>query len=543
MQNRLFITLVLSLLFCGCQKAPQDIVETGINRLSVGFMGGSDTVIVKSSAGGWTVMDVADWLTVEKLGDTAIRVVSTPNLSVTERSSSVELRLGKATRELFVIQSAVPGGALEHTLDSLALIAIYDACGGDEWYYMQGENHNPWPLEKPIGTWHGVGTTYIAGQTRVSSLDLTALGLTGSVPDELKNLTALHNLSLSGGDLRGNPMGILSQLPLLQLLDLSYNFTLDVSSTLQIGSLGSLLSLNLSGIDLKGSYPTYLGSMTNLISLSMAGCSLGGDIDHAIRGMKALVHLNLSDNNMQGVFPQWIGELTHLQELDLSLDSLSGSIPAGIGELRQLRELKLGYNVIAGALPSSIGQLVDMETLNLAGNSITSIPQQIGLCRKLQYLDISANQIKALPFSIGDLSQLEQFYGSACKITTIPESIYGIKTLQIIDLSNNQLDGELSPLWGGMTNLTMLILNNNNIVKNIPAEIIRAPKLEKLVVNMNKMSGTIPGAVVDDIRFGGVWNSEFYICPQQVGYGFANCDYNNNSDWNDENSGGYIGRR
>lgn len=543
MQFKLLITLSLTATLLSCQKENPAIIEMEINRLSIGFMGGSDTVSIKSSGNGWSVVDVADWLTVEKLGDTALRVVSTPNLSVTERSSSVELRLDKTIQELFVIQSAVPGGALEHTLDSLALVAIYDACGGDEWYYMPSKNDNPWQLEKPIGTWHGVGTTSIAGQTRVYSLDLTALGLTGSLPNELKNLTALNNLSLSGGDLRGNPMAILAQLSLLKVLDLSYNFRLNVSSTPAIGSFDALLSLNLSGIDLKGQYPTYLGSMTNLISLSMAGCSLRGGIDPAIRGMKSLIHLNLSDNNMQGVFPQWIGELTHLQKLDLSLNSMSGSLTAGIGELRDMRELKLGFNVITGTLPSSIGQLTQMEILNLAGNQITALPQQIGLCRQLQYLDISANQIEALPASIGDLSQLEQLYASACQITAIDESIYRLKTLQIIDLSSNQLSGELSPLWGSMTNLEMLILNNNNFVGNIPVEMLRAPKLEKLIINMNKMSGTIPGAVVDDIRFGGVWNSEFYICPQQVGYGFANCDYNNNSDWNDENSGGYIGRR
>ena len=74
--------------------------------------------------------------------------------------------------------------------DRDALVALYNATGGTGW-----TNRANWLSGEPIGDWYGV-TTDAAG--RVTSLNLRSNNLTGSLPTEIGNLTALRFLYLYG---------------------------------------------------------------------------------------------------------------------------------------------------------------------------------------------------------------------------------------------------------------------------------------------------------------------------------------------------------
>ena len=129
--------------------------------------------------------------------------------------------------------------------DRAVLEAFYRATAGDNWW-----NHANWLTDRPLGEWHGVNTD---SDGRVITLDIHANSLTGSIPPEIGNLTALKWLRLDWNDLSG-------------------------SIPPELGNLTRLEWLTLSANDLTGSIPPELGSLTNLWVLGLSDNSLTGSI-------------------------------------------------------------------------------------------------------------------------------------------------------------------------------------------------------------------------------------------------------------------------
>lgn len=72
--------------------------------------------------------------------------------------------------------------------DREALIAFYNATGGDNW-----TNNTNWCSDKPLDEWYGVGCT----NGRVTTLSLTDNNLQGLLPDKIGDLTELRLLRLN----------------------------------------------------------------------------------------------------------------------------------------------------------------------------------------------------------------------------------------------------------------------------------------------------------------------------------------------------------
>ena len=73
------------------------------------------------------------------------------------------------------------------------------------------------------------------------------------------------------------------------------------------------------------------------------------------------------------------------------------SLPAEIGQLTTLRFLHLNYNQLT-TLPTQIGQLTSLETLHLSGNNKTmSLPGSISKLYSLRMLSLGGYQFKHFP--------------------------------------------------------------------------------------------------------------------------------------------------
>ncbi len=127
--------------------------------------------------------------------------------------------------------------------DRDVLVALYHATGGDNW-----TNNENWLSDAPIGTWYGV-TTDESG--RVIELILWFNKLSGTIPPELGDLTALTALRLNGNNLNG-------------------------TIPPELGNLTALTALNLSDNQLSGTIPPELGHLGNLDALYLAGNRLTG---------------------------------------------------------------------------------------------------------------------------------------------------------------------------------------------------------------------------------------------------------------------------
>ena len=115
------------------------------------------------------------------------------------------------------VKQAEAQGSVES--DRAALVALYDATGGDNW----NDNTN-WKSDKPLDQWYGITTD---NNGRVTRIDLSNNNLTGSIPSELDNFTNLLILYLDHNNLSGSiPPVICNLLPKMRKFNINENWEL-----------------------------------------------------------------------------------------------------------------------------------------------------------------------------------------------------------------------------------------------------------------------------------------------------------------------------
>ena len=92
------------------------------------------------------------------------------------------------------------GGAGEADGDRAVLLALYRATNGAGWMNNEGEEGGGWNLSAPLSTWYGVTTD---NDGRVTALHLDNNNLHGFIPSDLSDLPALQILDLSNNNLSG----------------------------------------------------------------------------------------------------------------------------------------------------------------------------------------------------------------------------------------------------------------------------------------------------------------------------------------------------
>ena len=156
-----------------------------------------------------------------------------------------------------------------------ALLTVHNATDGGRWTKKAG-----WLLSADPCVWLGVSCS----DEQVVQLRLTSNKLTGSIPAELGNLTALSFLDLSGNQLSGPIPTELGSLTALSNLVLSRN-NLTGSIPAELGNLTALRSLRLGRNQLSGAIPTELGNLTNLEVLFMHTNQLTGLVPLPVAGL------------------------------------------------------------------------------------------------------------------------------------------------------------------------------------------------------------------------------------------------------------------
>ena len=177
--------------------------------------------------------------------------------------------------------------------DSLALVALYNSTEGANW-----ANNTNWLSEEPLYSWYGVSG--IGG--RVSSLDLSKNKLSGTIPEEIGNLTALHSLSLWDNQL-------------------------------------------------SGPIPPELCDLVHLEHMSLGDNELSGPIPPEIGNLTALHNVSLWGNRLSGAIPSEIGNLRVLETLRLQYNMLSGNIPSSIVQLTNLKPnyVNIAHNMLSSS--------------------------------------------------------------------------------------------------------------------------------------------------------------------------------------------------
>ncbi len=157
-----------------------------------------------------------------------------------------------------------------------SLRELYRATNGDSWRNNSGWNTTATPSSMAeFNSWYGLTVR----DDRLVEIDLNTNSLTGTLPIELGNLTALERLFLD----RNQISGFIPE---------------------QLGDLSWLNWLGLSENRLTGSMPASLGKLTRLEHLYLNDNQLTGQISPMLGGLQVLRRLDVHDNQLSGEIPR-----------------------------------------------------------------------------------------------------------------------------------------------------------------------------------------------------------------------------------------------
>ena len=335
----------------------------------------------------------------------------------------------------------------EKQLARWALAVFYYSTNGDDWL-----DNFRWLSDFDECTWYAAGVPACNADRKFSNLVLGANDLVGTLPAEIgllsNGLEAINVRGLSSLNLNGTLPDSLRFLTMLKELSVPGNsFTGTIPSALR--GLDALEELDFNGNKYKGKIPgTRLSSIKSLKSLNLGDCDFTGEIPTQFGKLKNLTSLVLHGNGLNGTIPEQLGNLDDLEVLDLDDNELT-FIPRIIGDLTNLKTLSVANNKIQGTVHTEFGRLMNLEGFFISNNEFGyQIPSEFGQLTKLRDgFDVSMNQlIGSVPAELGALTELRQFRITGNRIAgTLPDSLSALSQLRVFRVDENDLIGDVPP--------------------------------------------------------------------------------------------------
>nr|TKW40297.1 hypothetical protein SEVIR_1G236700v2 [Setaria viridis] len=182
-------------------------------------------------------------------------------------------------------------------------------------------------------------------------------------------------------------------------------------------------------------------------------------------------------------------------------NNLSGGIPQTLSNLSSLRQLSLEGNTLGNTLPSNFGNALPSLQILYLGNDM--------LVSGLIDWDLSSNKFTGqIPSIFGSLSGLSilnleenmleasdsagwEFFDALTNCRIVPPSIGKFRALVRLSLGINNLTGTID--WiGKLQKLHKLNLNNNNFIGAIPPSLSNLTQLTTMSFAENKFTDFIP---------------------------------------------------
>ncbi|KAI9397091.1 hypothetical protein POPTR_004G231300v4 [Populus trichocarpa] len=310
----------------------------------------------------------------------------------------------------------------------VASFQIYTETYGDDFTVMSilkdAWENTPrnWVGADPCGgKWEGIS----CHNSRVTSITLAAVGLTGELSGDISSLSEL------------------------EVLDLSDN------------------------TGLNGTLPPSIVNLKKLKNLKLAGCSFSGPIPELIGSLQLLEFLDLNSNRFTGSIPHSLGNLSKLIVLDLFNNLLDGAIPVSSGNTSGLDMLvnalhfHLGGNQLSGTIPKELFRS-DMTLIHviLHDNNLTgSIPSTLGLVHTLEAVRFEGNSLTGpVPPNLNNLTTVKTLMMENTGLEgQIPPTLFDLPSLQTLILRNNQLNGTLDIARSSSSQLEAIDMRNNLI--------------------------------------------------------------------------------
>ncbi|KAL4271160.1 hypothetical protein GQ457_13G004640 [Hibiscus cannabinus] len=353
-----------------------------------------------------------------------------------------------------------------------------------------------WSMSASVCDWIGVGCG--SKHPRVTSLSLSNMSLSGTIPPHLGNLSFLARFDIESNSFLGSLPVELANLHRLKYISFAKNnFTGDIP--LWFGSFPKLEALFLQGNYFTGVIPSSLCYLPKLEILDLHQNNLKGQIPEEIGNLPSLNKLYLQNNQISGPIPSSIFNISSLQDVAFKSNYLSGPIPSIPHNMSSLQIIDFGWNNLTGHLPwNMFDHLPRLQKIYLDRNQFSGeIPAGLFKHEQLQVLWLSHNQFGGtVPEGLGNLTKLKQlFIGWNNFKGEIPWQIGNLNALEMLSFIHSALEGPIPSFIGNLSHLTVLDLSFNNFTGTIPIEISNLPNLDTLYLGDNNLSGPIPPAI------------------------------------------------
>ncbi|CAN1295352.1 Probable LRR receptor-like serine/threonine-protein kinase At3g47570 [Linum perenne] len=391
------------------------------------------------------------------------------------------------------------GVLLSNETDRLALLEFKSKISGDPLGVLSSWNDSVHFCE-----WYGVSCSR-RHYGRVTVLDLSSHGISGSISPYVGNLSFLKFLRLYNNSFTGEIPPEIGRLRRLEQLRL-YNNLLDGEIPSNISRCSALTVFRVDYNELVGGLPWQLGLLNKLQYFYVISNNLTGSIPLAFGNLSSLLVFDGTYNQLSGRVPHTLGQLKSLTKLYLNINNLSGEIPASIFNLSSLTNLWFGLNYqLHGSIPWNLGlTLPNLERFDVAFNSLNgSVPPSLSNASNLVLLQIHNNNFTGSMPSMTNSNKLSWFTisnnslgsGKANDLSFLC-SLTNATHLENLAIENNYFGGSLPQHLGNLSkNLKSLSFNDNHISGNIPSSIQHLVSLTEFWVYNNDLSGTIPSSI------------------------------------------------
>ena len=438
-----------------------------------------------------------------------------------------------------------PEPVFSRQLDSLTLVAIYNASDGANWA------KNKWDLSKPMTEWPAVT---LNEDGRVSALKLSTSGVITkewTLPAEISNLTELTDLRINSNKLTGNIPDEVYDLAKLQYLYFQ-NDNITGALSPKLGQLTELTELYVDrNANMTGGIPKEIGNLKKLSRINISQSGIGGEIPAELGQCESLLQFMAFKTNLSGELPD-IWDMPVLQTVMLHTNpGLTGNLPNSLSKLKPIVKgttvtapsLQLYGCSFTGTIPDSFAELhektkqVYVEKNKMSGVISLAVqahpnfsswrydPQQEGYGLTLE--EVNYRQVDSLAlvkiYTIADGANWKESRkwdlekpmtewpgiklnddGRVIEVSItngtvstveweIPEALADLTELSTLQIVGSKLKGEIPAFLYDMTNLAKIRFNTNNLTGGLSDKVSQWTNLTELYLNGNKeFGGTIP---------------------------------------------------
>jgi len=316
----------------------------------------------------------------------------------------------------------------------------------------------------------GVIPSELAGLQTLSNIRLFRNMIQGNFPEEIYSLPTLSVLDLEENQIRGELFvpALQNATKLTKFRMSMNNFSGSIPS--DIKALTALKNLWCASNSLTGTIPDEVSSLTALTSILLYDNDFSGSIPNDIGNLIDLQNIDLSQNDITGSIPSSFGNLVNIKVIILENMQLTGSIPASIQNFANLEKVLINDNDFVGPIPdlSNSSFLFDLV---LARNSFSGSMPIIG--PKLEFLDVRENSLEgSIPDEIFSLNRdtLEIAYFSNNTFSgTIPSSYSDCTALRDLWFDGNYLTGTIPDIQqGDLPSITEILFDENKLSGPVP---------------------------------------------------------------------------